>query len=100
MLLDGRSENLAHRRGAAVDEDDQRQIELSPPVRRVHAVVAATIDLLVDGASARQKVTQKPCADINAPARVAAQIEDQPVYALVLKRGDVLLDRIDHRGLG
>ena len=99
MLLDRRGEDFAHRRRTRVDEDDQRQIVLGRSAGRVRAVLAGAIDLLIDARATRQEMAQQAGADVNAPARVAAQVKDQGVDALRLEGGEVLIDGIDHRRL-
>ena len=100
VLLNGRGEDLAHRRRAAIDQHDERQVVLAAGAREVDAVLAPAVDLLVHAGARGQEVAQQARANVDASARVTAQVEHQSVNAGFLEFRDVLLDGVDHRRLG
>ena len=92
-VLQRAGDDLGGARGVRVDEDDQRQVQRDAVGRdRVVGLVAVGVALDVDVARCVMNWLAMPVGLVDVAARVAAQVEDEPVGAGLLDR----LERLDH----
>ena len=88
VVLDGARDDLRRARAVAVDEHDERLVDVAAGVARVVVLVgvgdaAARVD---DHVAARQELVRDLDGLIEGPAGIAAQVEQEPRGALAAER--------------